>query len=192
MWWFVDNKETRSHCCKLHSSGIVSWFVAILNWTYWILTWRFSVRLGEHTISTAIDCDDPSQRKTCNTNLPLIQNIEIEIMKLHEGYDFRTKINDIALIRLQKEAYFTGIYNVETICLPVLPEQYIENMKEDRDMTLSGWSQTENGNSFSDVLLQSKFSYTTQVDCETRFKEVKTSAMFVVQETHLVVNKHWQ
>lgn len=146
------------------------------------------MRLGEHTISTEKDCDDPENEKTCN---PPVQDIEIERIITHEGHDNKKKINDIALIRL-KEAADIDRQNIATICLPMKTEQKIENIENDpgedvKTMIISGWGKTEK-QSNSDVLLQAFVPYIEQSECVKNFVDIsrRFSENIEIQDTHLV------
>ena len=64
-----------------------------------------SVRLGEHQLSTDIDCDDGGQ--SCN-DPP--QNFEAEEIIFHPDYNKPNQYqNDIALIRLNRDALYSGM-----------------------------------------------------------------------------------
>ena len=64
-----------------------------------------SVRLGEHQFSTEIDCDDGGQ--SCN-DPP--QNFEAEEIIFHPDYNKPNQYqNDIALIRLNRDAVYSGM-----------------------------------------------------------------------------------
>lgn len=138
---------------------------------------RFSVRLGEHRISTDVDCTNSSDTRTCNTDKPPIQDIEIEKAIAHENY-VRFVQNDIALLRLKSPAVMRRIKNVRMICLPVKFEQTIdavlENEKDVPMMTIAGWGVTEEDvTSFSDVLMQATVPYVTNDECSVRYNEIK-------------------
>lgn len=81
---------------------------------------RVAVRLGEHRISTLIDClgDDCSDP---------VQDIPIQTAQKHEQYDKRKKLHDIALLRLQTEAVFGS--SVKTICLPTSTSNQLDSIE---------------------------------------------------------------
>jgi hypothetical protein len=130
---------------------------------------RFAVRLGEHRISTEVDCLDTNEIDTCNPDKPQFQDIDIKSTKVHENYS-RYQLNfDIALLFLKTEVVFKGIKNIKTICLPVEPYQTIEQINEENKgkpvmMIVAGWGRTENGSN-SDVLLHAKIPYVKSEDC---------------------------
>jgi hypothetical protein len=71
------------------------------------LTFSFSVRLGEYDVRTELDCENiyiggNGQDCVNSTSIPIEQII------VHPEYDPQTRRNDIALIRLEKLAQYTG------------------------------------------------------------------------------------
>lgn len=64
---------------------------------------RFRVRLGEHDIYKAKDCENPN-----NCNDPPL-DVEIEESIMHPNYEVNNKNfhNDIALLRLQRKVDMT-------------------------------------------------------------------------------------
>lgn len=85
-----------------------------------------------------------------------------------------------------------GVRYIETICLPIVPNQMIENIKENEKqplMLISGWGRTEYSSKISDVLLQAKVGYIEQDDCIEKFNDIKSrfdTITIDIQETHLV------
>lgn len=155
---------------------------------------RFSVRLGEHTISTAFDCDNYEFTDTCNNDQPSIQDIEIDKAVVHENYDRELKVHDIALLILKTEVIFHKIRNIATICLPVSDEQFIENIlieeKKTLNMTIAGWGCTETNERISDFLLKARVPYLTHENCMAKFAEIKAQHSTVtinIRESHLVM-----
>lgn len=155
---------------------------------------RHSVRLGEHTISTDIDCYPRKDRSSCSTDRPSIQDIEIDSTVSHNDYSKILKVNDIALIRLKKNAQFKGIKNVGTICLPVDPEQMIESIILSEEapisMTISGWGYTDDNQNISDSLMHAKIPYLDQHDCMDQFNYLRSRIQtidFNVTHSHLVM-----
>lgn len=149
--------------------------------------------MGEHTISTKIDCDNPKDLATCNIDNPPLQDIVIERTIVHELYDAYLKRNDIALLQLRYAVQFTGIQNVQTICLPVKSAQMIDTiaMEEqiDLQMTISGWGYSETNQEPSDVLMHALTPYLNQTECVKWFEELKSrikSIDFELTDTHLV------
>lgn len=144
----------------------------------------YSVRVGEHTISTALDCDSEDDPHSCNRDKPPIQDIRVAKAISHESYDTRQKINDIGLISLIKDVIFEKIRNVRTICLPVLPKQQIDNIKPDEKLTkpkmaITGWGQTENSRNISDVLMQGFVPYLPNDQCEAQFAALRKKHNYI-------------
>lgn len=60
-----------------------------------------SVRLGEHQVSTEIDCRTIKGKRTC---APRVEDIEVEDYFIHE--QFARRYNDIALVKLARDVEF--------------------------------------------------------------------------------------
>lgn len=73
-----------------------------IKWYY--LLHRTSVRFGEHTISTEQDCKTYATRVIC---LPPYQDVAIQEVVVHEGFDDDTLHYDIALLLLSRSIEFT-------------------------------------------------------------------------------------
>lgn len=117
----------------------------------------------------------------------------IENTTVHKEYVKASKINDIALIHLKADVKFTSVKNVETICLPVKPDQMIENLaKQEEDplkMTISGWGFTEKNTDISDILMHALVPFLEQNECASTFKTLRnrfSTIDFDILETHLV------
>lgn len=151
---------------------------------------RVSVRLGEHTISTAVDCDSSTN---CHVDNPPFQDIEVEKSIVHEDYSSSQMINDIALIRLKREVVFKKIRHIETICLPIYDFQRIDNIlaAENKvlNTTIAGWGFTEHNDRPSDYLVKAHVPYIAHDDCVLKFNEIRQnskSVTLIIQDTHLV------
>lgn len=159
-----------------------------------MINFRFAVRLGEHTISTTLDCNSPDDKTSCNDDNPPTQDIKVEKTIVHADYNNLRALNDIALLRLKHEPILQNIRNIQTICLPVQSHQLIENVEENGivpEMIISGWGQTEiSSTGMSDVLTHAKVPYITLEDCAARFssyhKRLNKLEMFRITENHLV------
>jgi gram-positive specific serine protease len=96
------------------------------------------------------------------------------------------------LIKLKSDVILNDeIRNVRTICLPVCPEQFIENRKFenefDKTVAIAGWGKTENG-SASDVLMGAHIPYLTNAECTTQYDEIKSKYKTLkanIQEFHM-------
>lgn len=151
------------------------------------VSFRVSVRLGEHRISTERDCDDPTDPFSCNRNDPPIQDIAVEEVIAHKNFQRRLKFDNIALIRLISEPIFAGVTNVEPICLPLKPDQAIYNIAaKERTapwMIICGWGGNQTSNQLSDVLMQAKVPYVDNEKCFTSIEHIS------IQDTQLVQQK---
>ena len=125
---------------------------------------RVGVRLGEHKITTKIDCSRDNEY--CADP---VQDILINKPIRHPKYDNIKKINDIALLPLKSPADVTGRY-VKTICLPITQETQIESLDElaRNKMTITGWGKIESGKQ-SDVLQKAYIPYVKNDACAKRF-----------------------
>lgn len=104
------------------------------------VTWELTgVRLGEWNLDTELDCDDSIRsEKVCNEDAI---DIPIELKIPHENYDPKAKHhhNDIALLRLAREAPYTRF--IRPICLP-----YGEFQNDDfvrKTMSVAGWGKNK-------------------------------------------------
>lgn len=105
--------------------------------------WRVSgIRLGEWDRSTENDCEISvrGEKECADPHL----DVGIEQIIYHPEYNpqLPNNLNDIALIRLDREVAFTDF--VSPVCLPVqahLRSKTYENVK----MDVSGWGVTEDG-----------------------------------------------
>ncbi|KAK5645625.1 hypothetical protein RI129_004089 [Pyrocoelia pectoralis] len=91
---------TAAHCLKLRASTVVG------------------VRLGEYNTKKAEDCVESGSLEECADP---VQDIPIESKIKHPQYNRRYGFNDIALIKLVREAIFTDF--VRPICLPTSDRQ---------------------------------------------------------------------
>lgn len=95
------------------------------------------VRLGEHSLNNTRDCDFD------NYCLDPVQDIDIKEKIKHKKYSYNGKLNDIGLLKLVHPADMTK-NNVNTVCLPLKPEDQIEWLKKNNEkvlksMTITGW-----------------------------------------------------
>lgn len=145
---------------------------------------RFSVRLGEHTISNITDCEDETYPESCTK----VEDIPIENFIVHENYSASKKINDIGLIRLSRKVeIFSKRKNVRTIFLPVDDGQQIDKIIGNfRNLQIAGWGYTENNtNSVSDVLMKAKVPYLPQEQCQNFFDTKAESLKLKLTETQM-------
>ncbi|TDG43110.1 hypothetical protein AWZ03_010467 [Drosophila navojoa] len=123
----------------------------------------YEVRLGEHRISTERDCRQQGRREKC---APPVKDLGIEKFIIHDKYDSKRIINDIALLRLNESVIFDK--HIKPICLPISNElkQQAESLP---DYFVTGWGTTENGSS-SDVLLQAKVPMQSRSVCAQTYR----------------------
>lgn len=77
----------------------------ILNNVIRFLFQRVGVRLGEHDTSKSPDCEIFNGEEYC---LPLVQDFGIEEVRFHQKYNNPRYANDVAVIRLNRDARFNG------------------------------------------------------------------------------------
>nr|QBA18636.1 grass-like protein [Locusta migratoria migratoria] len=111
----------------------------------------YEIRLGEHRISTEEDC---GRKKKCAP--PLI----------HEKYDARHIMHDIALLKLNRSVPFQK--HIKPICLPITDELK-EKAEQISTYFVTGWGTTENGSS-SDVLLQANVPLQPRSACSQAYR----------------------
>ncbi|XP_055641692.1 serine protease grass-like [Toxorhynchites rutilus septentrionalis] len=122
------------------------------------------VRLGEHTISKEIDCNnytDSSGVTELDCAEP-VENILIDSYIIHPQYRRTFDGDDVGLIRLDRKVIFKD--HIQPICLPIsshlkdvlLPEYLV-----------AGWGLTENQDK-SDVLLKAKLPRVELQDCRNK------------------------
>lgn len=126
-------------------------------------SFRTTVRLGEHNISTDEDCENWDGEFCAEP----VQDIPVESVTIHENYSRRNFSNDIALIRLARPADLTKS-NVKTICLPTTNDN--ANISQGIWLTVAGWGQSENSRGKSDELLTDTVSFVSLKKCDEIFK----------------------
>lgn len=113
------------------------------------------VRLGDHNISSTDD---------------RVQELDVEIKKFiaHEKFDNVKKVNDIALIELEKTVIFTD--KIRPACLLQDDDEVVPKMK----VIAAGWGDTVadvNIYKDSDVLMKVELEITPQDDCKRSWWE---------------------
>ncbi|ALC46035.1 grass, partial [Drosophila busckii] len=123
----------------------------------------YQIRLGEHRISTERDCRQQGRKQKC---APPVVDLAIEKYLMHERYDGRRIMNDIALLRLNDTVNFEK--HIKPICLPISSElkQQSESLP---NYFVTGWGTTENGSS-SDVLLQASVPIQQRSSCSDAYR----------------------
>ncbi|XP_015439901.1 PREDICTED: serine protease easter-like [Dufourea novaeangliae] len=120
------------------------------------------VRIGEHDLSTAQDCekDENGRDLVCTEGY---QTFQLEGMHFHPEYSTKKLQNDIALMRLNRDVDYTP-QNIRPICLPIGPAATMSKKK----VTVTGWGTTEFGPR-SQALLQVKLLPVSTEECAQAF-----------------------
>uniref|UniRef100_A0A8D8F8J9 Venom serine protease Bi-VSP n=1 Tax=Culex pipiens TaxID=7175 RepID=A0A8D8F8J9_CULPI len=135
-------------------------------------TTPFQVRLGEHDVSSTIDCN-PNDASDC---APPVQDVDIDYIVRHQRHDNRRKQNNIALIRLARDASFDD--HIQPICLPVT--QALREQKLQRYIVI-GFGFTEFLGDKSDILLKATVPAVSRADCQKQYDRYNMS----IGESHL-------
>ncbi|CAD7011778.1 unnamed protein product [Ceratitis capitata] len=126
--------------------------------------WQWNKRtLGEHDLSTEIDCT-PSSLRLC---LPKPEDYKIEKTIIHPDYMKPRFANDIALIKLDRDVIRT--VNTKPICLPITQLVY-DNSDSIDYYKIAGWGRTENGTN-TDVLQHAEIPHQKREVCQNIFKQ---------------------
>ncbi|XP_033163998.1 serine protease grass [Drosophila mauritiana] len=123
----------------------------------------YEIRLGEHRISTEEDCRQQGRKKKC---APPVVDVGIEKHLIHEKYDARHIMHDIALLKLNRSVPFQK--HIKPICLPITDELK-EKAEQISTYFVTGWGTTENGSS-SDVLLQANVPLQPRSACSQAYR----------------------
>ncbi|XP_062715763.1 CLIP domain-containing serine protease B4-like [Aedes albopictus] len=96
------------------------------------------VRLGEHDLNTALDCEFEQCEEPPVT-------VGIEKIIVHDGYSPQSKAqhDDIALIRLDRDVEYS--VNVSPVCLPVEESDRTRNITGAWGVKSVGWGISESG-----------------------------------------------
>ncbi|XP_061391017.1 serine protease grass-like [Musca vetustissima] len=119
------------------------------------------VRLGEHDISTVQDCMKTGPKIKCN---PPVEDFGIENIVTHPEYNKRKHVNDIALIKLDRNVEFKK--HIEPICLPI-NVNVVQTRPEDHFL-IAGWGFTERG-STSNILLKAQVTQLPVSTCSVKY-----------------------
>ncbi|XP_026480263.1 melanization protease 1-like [Ctenocephalides felis] len=106
------------------------------------------VRLGEHNINTAEDCE--IQEDGSRLCADPVQDRTVEQVIIHPGYSKSRNYNDIALIRLSSPADISS-ESVRPVCLPISNALQTMNLTG-RSAVVTGWGYTEWGTRSPDLL----------------------------------------
>ncbi|XP_055609293.1 CLIP domain-containing serine protease B4-like [Uranotaenia lowii] len=123
------------------------------------------VRLGEYdTSNQGPDCINDA----C-ADAPL--DVGVDKVKVHEGYRTKDNVNDIALVRMDRNIPF-GDY-IHPICLPLTSTARTRNIEGSR-LTAAGWGKTEHGTG-SRVKLKIDLEVTDQYSCTSVYQQQRIS-----------------
>lgn len=129
-----------------------------------------SVRLGEYDVSQEVDCQVTNKEKVC---APPVQDIRVERIIPHPGFNNPRWANDIALLRLAAEPDFSE-FAIAPICLPVTNE--LINLPLST-LTVTGWGTTETLRR-SNKLLKANLPFVQNEACEKALKIRLTPGQF--------------
>lgn len=107
---------------------------------------RISVRLGEHDISSKVDCE----KGVC---APQAIRVGVEEVIPHHSYDDRApdRHNDIALIRMNRDVLYTE--SIRPVCLPSVVSGASVSPQPGSTLTVAGWGRTLQGEIYIQCLL---------------------------------------
>lgn len=111
--------------------------------------------MGEHDLSTNPDCRKRGRKNVCS---PVVEDFGVEKVITHPRYNERRRINDIALVKLDRDVEFkskqytlknlkclTRIFfitgHIKPVCLPITKPSFDVNSNT---FTIAGWGATEN------------------------------------------------
>ncbi|XP_063697740.1 serine protease grass-like isoform X2 [Culicoides brevitarsis] len=129
-----------------------------------------SVRLGEYDVNKNVDCEVTDGEEIC---APPVQDIPIERIIPHPGFNQPRWANDIALLRLASEPDFSDLA-VAPICLPVTQQLMTLSLKT---LIVTGWGTTETLRR-SNVLLKAHLPFVKSDVCEKQLKIKLTPGQF--------------
>ncbi|ALC41743.1 CG30082, partial [Drosophila busckii] len=135
------------------------------------------VRLGEHQISTTVDCRKHKGRDLC---APAVEDFQHEHIHLHENYK-HTEIghDDIALIKLKGSVSVK--LHIKPICLPITQELQ-EEPKTLPQFKVTGWGKTESAE-YSDSLMESNVPKVPRENCERAYNKEYDSSIICAGDT---------
>ncbi|XP_011197759.2 serine protease grass [Bactrocera dorsalis] len=120
-----------------------------------------SVRLGEHDLSTDVDCISSSIR-LC---LPPPEDYQIEEIFEHPQYMNPRFTHDVALLKLKREVK-TEVH-IRPICLPISQVVY-DNSDAIQYFDIAGWGRTENSHN-TNVLQHAQIPHQPREVCQRIF-----------------------
>lgn len=130
------------------------------------------VRLGEHTLSTKIDCQtyrDKNGMEIEQDCADPAEDIAIESFVAHPEHNARNRGHDIGLVRLVKDVVMKD--HIRPICLPVLPR--LRHMDLEKYI-IAGWGRTESGER-ADTLLTAVVPLVPNTVCLEKYQQFSGS-----------------
>ncbi|KAL0280492.1 UNVERIFIED_CONTAM: hypothetical protein PYX00_001763 [Menopon gallinae] len=121
-----------------------------------------SVRLGEHDLSSEMDCAEDRGCSAAAKDIPIKRYVR------HPDFREKELRNDIALIELAERAEFTK--SIQPICLPTGEEEIRRNL-DGETAVIGGWGATENG-TYSDVLKMAEIRVKPYEECLTMYRGI--------------------
>ncbi|XP_065372231.1 transmembrane protease serine 9-like [Calliphora vicina] len=118
------------------------------------------VRLGEHDLSTNPDCRRKGRKNVCS---PVVEDFGVEKIITHPKYNERRRINDIALVKLDRNVDFKR--HIKPVCLPITKPSYETTTNK---FTIAGWGATENSTR-SSILLKAEVLGQSRSVCQNVF-----------------------
>lgn len=140
------------------------------------------VRLGEHRLSTARDCNNYTSGGVVELDCAEpVEDVAIEDVIVHEQYRPRRKFsgNDIGMIRLARKVTFQD--HIQPICLP-----FSATLKEVllSDYIVAGWGFTEN-DTRADVLMWAKMPRVDLKTCQQLIDSISKKHKITLGEGQL-------
>ncbi|XP_063699756.1 serine protease easter-like [Culicoides brevitarsis] len=129
---------------------------------------RVFIRLGEHDLTSDIDCRrDLTNRTDCTDH---VVDVNIEEKIIHEYYEPINFHNDIALIRLATPVNYTRF--IQPICL-LDPRPEIANLTNQK-LEVSGFGKVGPAGNFSNVKLKVSVDAVSQEYCKAKYNTLKS------------------
>ncbi|XP_037947122.1 serine protease grass-like [Teleopsis dalmanni] len=123
------------------------------------------VRLGEHDMNTDPDCEKRGRKFVC---MPPVVEYGVEKIISHPDYKRRTLVNDVAIIKLNRDVEFNK--HIKPICLPIT-KRSIE-LQSEQLYLVAGWGTTENSTS-SSVLMKGLVKHQELGVCQNVFRRMR-------------------
>ncbi|XP_018568809.1 serine protease 7-like [Anoplophora glabripennis] len=124
------------------------------------------VRVGEHKISSKVDCEVQDDGNEVCSPLP-VQDLAIEEVIVHPGYDKEVISNDIGLLRVSKMN--SDAENVRPVCLPITEDTRNARISY---CVVTGWGFTDTGRN-ADVLQKVDLPIMNLTSCSEVYKSEK-------------------